>query len=387
MKLKTRIILGFTMIILMPLLLFAATLYGFSQSQAQKAQAVTESDGTVYDISITDSADSQGRVHVMAKDLFISAFVILISVALVVGLWVYRSIAVPLVKLKKATQNIKEGNLDFVLDVEGKDEFSELCQDFEEMRRRLKESTEEKSLIEKENRELISNISHDLKTPITAVKGYVEGIMDGVADTPEKMDRYVRTIYNKTNEMDHLINELTFYSKIDTNRIPYTFNKLNVEDYFEDCSEEVGLELETRGIELVYANYVEKDVMVIADGEQIRRVIHNIISNAIKYMDKPKGIIQIRIKDVGDFIQIEIEDNGKGIGPKDLPYIFDRFYRVDKARSRAQGGTGLGLSIAKEIIKQHKGFIWAKSEYGKGSTFTIVLPYDKDAMMVDEWEM
>ena len=373
MKLKTRIILGFTMIILMPLLLFAATLYGFSQSQAQKAQAVTESDGTVYDISITDSADSQGRVHVMAKDLFISAFVILISVALVVGLWVYRSIAVPLVKLKKATQNIKEGNLDFVLDVEGKDEFSELCQDFEEMRRSLKESTEEKSLIEKENRELISNISHDLKTPITAVKGYVEGIMDGVADTPEKMDRYVRTIYNKTNEMDHLINELTFYSKIDTNRIPYTFSKLNVEDYFEDCSEEVGLELETRGIELVYANYVEKDVMVIADGEQIRRVIHNIISNAIKYMDKPKGIIQIRIKDVGDFIQIEIEDNGKGIGPKDLPYIFDRFYRTDVSRNSSKGGSGIGLSIVKKILEDHGGKVWATSRLGIGTIMYFVL--------------
>ena len=373
MKLKTRIILGFTMIILMPLLLFAATLYGFSQSQAQKAQAVTESDGTVYDISITDSADSQGRVHVMAKDLFISAFVILISVALVVGLWLYRSIAVPLVKLKKATQNIKEGNLDFVLDVEGKDEFSELCQDFEEMRRRLKESTEEKSLMEKENRELISNISHDLKTPITAVKGYVEGIMDGVADTPEKMDRYVRTIYNKTNEMDHLINELTFYSKIDTNRIPYTFSKLNVEDYFADCSEEVGLELETRGIELVYANYVEKDVMVIADGEQIRRVIHNIISNAIKYMDKPKGIIQIRIKDVGDFIQIEIEDNGKGIGPKDLPYIFDRFYRTDVSRNSSKGGSGIGLSIVKKILEDHGGKVWATSRLGIGTIMYFVL--------------
>ena len=373
MKLKTRIVLGFTMIILMPLLLFAATLYGFSQSQAQKAQAVTESDGTVYDISITDSADSQGRVHVMAKDLFISAFVILISVALVVGLWVYRSIAVPLVKLKKATQNIKEGNLDFVLDVEGKDEFSELCQDFEEMRRRLKESTEEKSLIEKENRELISNISHDLKTPITAVKGYVEGIMDGVADTPEKMDRYVRTIYNKTNEMDHLINELTFYSKIDTNRIPYTFSKLNVEDYFADCSEEIGLELETRGIELVYANYVEKDVMVIADGEQIRRVIHNIISNAIKYMDKPKGIIQIRIKDVGDFIQIEIEDNGKGIGPKDLPYIFDRFYRTDVSRNSSKGGSGIGLSIVKKILEDHGGKVWATSRLGIGTIMYFVL--------------
>ena len=373
MKLKTRIILGFTMIILMPLLLFAATLYGFSQSQSQKAQIQTESDGTVYDISITDSADSQGRVHVMAKDLFISAFVILISVALVVGLWVYRSIAVPLVKLKKATQNIKEGNLDFVLDVEGKDEFSELCQDFEEMRRRLKESTEEKNLMEKENRELISNISHDLKTPITAVKGYVEGIMDGVADTPEKMDRYVRTIYNKTNEMDHLINELTFYSKIDTNRIPYTFNKLNVEDYFADCAEEVGLELETRGIELVYANYVEKDVMVIADGEQIRRVIHNIISNAIKYMDKPKGIIQIRIKDVGDFIQIEIEDNGKGIGPKDLPYIFDRFYRTDVSRNSSKGGSGIGLSIVKKILEDHGGKVWATSRLGIGTIMYFVL--------------
>ena len=371
MKLKTRIILGFTMIILMPLLLFAATLYGFSQSQ--KTQVQTESDGTVYDISIIDSVDSQGRVHVMAKDLFISAFIILISVALVVGLWVYRSIAVPLVKLKKATQNIKEGNLDFVLDVEGNDEFSELCQDFEEMRRRLKESTEEKNLIEKENKELISNISHDLKTPITAVKGYIEGIMDGVADTPEKMDRYVRTIYNKTNEMDHLINELTFYSKIDTNRIPYTFSKLNVEDYFADCAEEVGLELETQGIELVYANYVEKDVMVIADGEQIRRVIHNIISNAIKYMDKPKGIIQIRIKDVGDFIQIEIEDNGKGIGPKDLPYIFDRFYRTDVSRNSSKGGSGIGLSIVKKILEDHGGKVWATSRLGIGTIMYFVL--------------
>lgn len=373
MNLKTRIILGFTMIILLPLLLFAATLYGFSQSQVQKTRILTEGEEMVYDITLTNTEDSQGRVRVMAKDLFISAFVILISVALVVGLWVYRSIAVPLVKLKKATQNIKEGNLDFVLDVDGEDEFSELCQDFEEMRRRLKESTEEKNLIEKENRELISNISHDLKTPITAVKGYVEGIMDGVADTPEKMDRYVRTIYNKTNEMDHLINELTFYSKIDTNRIPYTFSKLNVEDYFADCAEEIGLELETKGIELVYADYVEKDVMVIADGEQIRRVIHNIISNAIKYMEKPKGIIQIRIKDVGDFIQIEIEDNGKGIGPKDLPYIFDRFYRTDVSRNSSKGGSGIGLSIVKKILEDHGGKVWATSRLGIGTIMYFVL--------------
>ena len=373
MKLKTRIILGFTMIILMPLLLFAATLYGFSQSQAQKAQAVTESDGTVYDISITDSADSQGRVHVMAKDLFISAFVILISVALVVGLWVYRSIAVPLVKLKKATQNIKEGNLDFVLDVEGKDEFSELCQDFEEMRRRLKESTEEKSLMEKENRELISNISHDLKTPITAVKGYSEGILDGVADTPEKQERYIRTIYNKANEMDRLLNELTLYSKIDTNRIPYNFKKINVADYFNDCIEEIGLDLETRGIGLTYFNYADENIVIIADPEQLMRVINNIVTNAIKYMDKQKGQINVRIKDVGDFIQVEIEDNGKGISARDLPYIFDRFYRTDSSRNSSTGGSGIGLSIVKKIIEDHGGKIWATSKEKTGTTMYFVI--------------
>ena len=375
MKLKTRIIMGFIAVILLPLLLFSASLYGFSRTQVKHVQEsssqAADSNEMVYDISLAQSSSSQ--VKLMAKDMILTATIILVFTALSVGLWIYRSIAVPLVKLRKATQNIKEGNLDFVLEVEGKDEFSQLCQDFEEMRKRLKESTEEKILMDKENKELISNISHDLKTPITAVKGYVEGIMDGVADTPEKMNRYVRTIYNKTNEMDHLINELTFYSKIDTNRIPYTFSKLNVEDYFSDCAEELGLEMETKGIELVYANYVEKDVQVIADGEQIRRVIHNIVSNAIKYMEKPKGIIQLRVKDVGDFIQVEIEDNGKGIAAKDLPYIFDRFYRTDVSRNSSKGGSGIGLSIVKKIMEDHGGKVWATSRLGIGTIMYFVL--------------
>ena len=375
MKLKTRIIEGFIAVILLPLLLFSASLYGFSRTQVKHVQEsssqAADSNEMVYDISLAQSSSSQ--VKLMAKDMILTATIILVFTALSVGLWIYRSIAVPLVKLRKATQNIKEGNLDFVLEVEGKDEFSQLCQDFEEMRKRLKESTEEKILMDKENKELISNISHDLKTPITAVKGYVEGIMDGVADTPEKMNRYVRTIYNKTNEMDHLINELTFYSKIDTNRIPYTFSKLNVEDYFSDCAEELGLEMETKGIELVYANYVEKDVQVIADGEQIRRVIHNIVSNAIKYMEKPKGIIQLRVKDVGDFIQVEIEDNGKGIAAKDLPYIFDRFYRTDVSRNSSKGGSGIGLSIVKKIMEDHGGKVWATSRLGIGTIMYFVL--------------
>ena len=373
MKLRTRIIVGFLLIILVPLLLFAATLYGLGEYQAQQNVVENQAGDDAYDINIWDGSSKTARVQLMTKDLFFSAFMILVITGLSVGSWIYRSVAGPLVKLKKATHNIKEGNLDFVLDVDGTDEFSELCQDFEDMRKRLKESAEERIALDKENKELISNISHDLKTPMTAIKGYVEGIMDGIADTPEKVERYIRTIYNKTNEMDHLINELTFYSKIDTNRIPYTFSKLNVEDYFNDCAEELTVEMETRNIELVYANYAEKNIQIIADGEQIRRVIHNIISNSIKYMDKKKGIIQIRVKDVGDFIQVEIEDNGKGIAAKDLTNIFDRFYRTDVSRNSSKGGSGIGLSIVKKIMEDHGGKVWATSREGIGTIMYFVL--------------
>ena len=372
MKLKTRITVGFMLVIVVPVILFSATIYGVTHmksEQIQKAQASEQN----YDIAIVDSADQTAGATLMTKDIIFVVVTVLVFTSLLVGTWIYRSIASPLVKLKNATKNIKEGNLDFELEVEGDDEFAELCQDFEEMRKRLKANAEEKIILDKENKELISNISHDLKTPITAVKGYVEGIMDGVADTPEKMDRYIRTIYNKTNEMDHLINELTFYSKIDTNRIPYTFSKIRVTDYFNDCAEELQLELEVKGVDLVYANYVDDSVLVIADGEQIRRVIHNIVTNSTKYMNKEHGIIQLRVKDVGDFIQVEIEDNGKGIAAKDLPNIFDRFYRTDFSRNSSKGGSGIGLSIVKKIMEDHGGKVWATSKEGLGTIMYFVL--------------
>ena len=372
MKLQTRIIIGFLMVILVPLLLFMATLIGFGYFQANQGNGVQTAD-TAYDLSIAESNDSTARVQLMTKDVLFMILVILVFTSVTVGSWLYRSVAVPLVKLKNATNNIKEGNLEFTMDVEGNDEFAELCRDFEEMRIRLKESTEEKIVLDKDHKELISNISHDLKTPITAVKGYVEGIMDGVADTPEKMERYIRTIYNKTTEMDHLINELTFYSKIDTNRIPYTFSKICVNEYFNDCAEELELELEVKGIELVYANHVGGDVMIIAVGEQLMRVVNNIVSNAVKYMNKEHGIIQIRIKDVGDFIQVEIEDNGKGIAAKDLANIFDRFYRTDVSRNSSKGGSGIGLSIVKKIMEDHGGKVWASSKEGIGTIMYFVL--------------
>lgn len=328
-------------------------------------------DGSVF--IVTSMKRILPEIKGVLLDLMISVLLILIFTAGMLTVWIYKGIINPIRKLEVAAQNIKAGNLDFTIDIDGKDEIGELCRNFEEMRFRLKESEEEKIAGEKENKVLISNISHDLKTPITAIKGYVEGIMDGVADTPEKQDKYIRTIYNKANEMDMLINELTLYSRIDTNRIPYNFNRINVADYFDDCVEEVGLDLEAKNIKLTYIDYADKDVLIIADPEQLRRVINNIIGNSVKYLDKEQGFINIRIRDVGDFIQVEIEDNGRGIAAKDLPFIFDRFYRTDSSRNSATGGSGIGLSIVKKIIEDHGGKIWANSKEETGTIMYFVI--------------
>ncbi len=309
----------------------------------------------------------------LLANMVIVVVLILILTSLALCAWTYGGIMAPLNQLKEATKKIKEGNLDFTVEKSGIVEIGELCEDFEEMRKRLKQTNEEKLAFDKENRELISNISHDLKTPITAVKGYVEGIIDGVADTPEKMDRYIRTIYSKANEMDRLINELTFYSKIDTNRIPYTFNKINIRDYFEDCVDDLTVELESENVTLNYFNYLEEDIIVIADAEQLKRVINNIISNSLKYMNKEKGVINIRLRDVGDFVQMEIEDNGKGISQKDLANIFVRFYRTDASRNSSKGGSGIGLSIVKKIMEDHGGQVWATSKENTGTTMYLAL--------------
>lgn len=306
-------------------------------------------------------------------EILIGIVVILILTSAVLIIWIYRAVMGPIGKMQTAAQNIKDGNLDFELKPEADDELGKLCQSLEEMRGRLKDSAEEKLKYDKESKELISNISHDLKTPVTTIKGYAEGIIDGVADTPEKIDRYVRTIYNKATEMNTLINELTLYSKIDTNKIPYNFNIVSANEYFNDCADDLSVELAAQNVGFGYFNYVEKNVRIIADPEQVKRVIHNIVNNSLKYMDKPKGMINLRVKDVGDFVQIELEDNGKGIAAKDLPNIFDRFYRTDASRNSSTGGSGIGLSVVKKIVEEHGGKIWATSREETGTTMYFVL--------------
>ena len=331
------------------------------------------SRGSLYFISSIRTALTTSILIYMA----VAVIFILAITSVLLTMWIGRSFFRPIDELNVAMQHIKDGNFDYILptDVKEKGEIGAMYRNYEDMRLRLKESAEEKIEREKQNKELISNISHDLKTPITAIKGYSQGLIEGVADSPEKQMKYIKIINSKANDMNNLINELTLYSSIDNNRIPYNFVKLNVADYFGDCIEEIGADLDSRGIKLNYSNLTSPDTRIVADPEQIKRVVNNVVSNSVKYLgrDDGTGEIDIRILDEIDSVRVELEDNGRGIAQKDIPNIFDRFYRTDSSRNSKQGGSGIGLSIVKKIIEDHGGYIWATSHEGEGTCMHFVL--------------
>ena len=304
----------------------------------------------------------------------------LFATLFIVYFYKYRKLSGQLAELNnQLDESLKKGGEDSVLVYSDEPAVRQLAARVNRLLELQGSLTARARLQEERERRMLVNISHDLKTPITAIKGYVEGIMDGVADTPEKMERYIKTIYNKANDMNRLINELTYYSGIDSNRIPYNFHRINVAEFFQDCVEDVGLDLESKDIELNYSNLVDPDTRIIADPEQLKKVINNIIGNSIKYIDKPKGIINIRILDEVDSIRVEIDDNGKGIAAKDLGSIFERFYRTDASRNSAMGGSGIGLSIVKKIIEDHGGYIWATSKEGEGTCLHFVIRKYREA--------
>ncbi|MBR4816335.1 MAG: HAMP domain-containing histidine kinase [Lachnospiraceae bacterium] len=359
MSLKKRLIVTFLLLLILPFVMFAALTF-----------ITTQAFGDTY---FGHMPEGMVQVSIMQA---VTTLVLIITVTdFILIIWLYRSIIRPLNLLTVATNKIKDGNLDFTLPTEGDstDELEQLCEDFEEMRIQLKKQIDTRLQYEKDTIELISNISHDLKTPLTAIKGYTEGILDGVADTPEKQKKYLRTIYTKAADMAVLVDELSFFSKIDTNIVPYNFQIINADDFFNDCVEEMSLDTEVKNVTLDYISKLQPGQRIIADLEQLRRVMNNLIGNSVKYMDKENGSIVILAEDNGDSVKISVQDNGSGIDEKDIPFIFDRFYRADSSRNSKKGGTGLGLAITKKIIEDHNGTISAKSFPGKGTSISFTL--------------
>ena len=246
--------------------------------------------------------------------------------------------------------------------------------------------TTEQEKEERERRLFVSNVSHELRTPLTSVKSYLEALDEGALSEPVAPD-FIKVSLDETNRMMRMVTDLLHLSRIDNDTSNLDVELINFTAFITfilNRFDKIKSQDENLKYELI-RDYPITSVWIEIDTDKMTQVIDNILNNAIKY-SPDGGKITVSMKTTDDQMILSISDQGLGIPKQDLPKIFDRFYRVDRARSRAQGGTGLGLAIAKEIIKQHNGFIWAKSEYGKGSTFTIVLPYDKDAVKDEIWE-
>jgi histidine kinase len=317
-------------------------------------------------------------------------FPILIGLCLVIlvltnGLLTYfmsKSIIKPINRLQEAAQSIKNGNLDHSITPIRNDEMGHLTEDFEEMRLRLKDSFETQRQYEVNRKELLAHISHDLKTPITSIKGYIEGIRDGVADTPEKKERYLQTVYSKAIDMDHLINDLFLFSKLDLGKVPFQFEKVNIKDYLEDYLEELQFDVSEMNVGIAFQAMPQGNYLIKMDREKFKRVLGNIVENSVKYMDKQTKQLTFALSTEEGMVNLSITDNGPGIQEEALPHIFQQFYRAEQSRNKATGGSGLGLSIAKMIVEEHKGSIEVESRKNNGTSITIKLPQEIEEKVV-----
>ncbi len=372
MGFRKRLVAAFMIVVAVPIVLLVAL--GIAMFESRNIPLNETLDAPSF---VTDGAGGPSiMIPLFTGIIYVS--VALLLTAAVMLFWIYSSFIKPLNLLTLATRKMQEGNLDFSISGDPDDELGNLCEDFEDLRLHLKEQTEARLKYESDVIELISNISHDLKTPLTAIKGYAEGVLDGVADTPEKREKYLRTIYTKASDMQVLVDELAFYSKIDSNIVPYNFENLDINGYFMDCVEDYSIDMEIKGIELDYVPAPD-GVFVVADAEQLRRVVNNVIGNCVKYMDRTEGgRITIMARKLDNLAEISIRDNGPGISPEDLTRVFERFYRADQSRNSRKGGTGLGLAISKKIIEDHGGTIRAESEPGVHTTIIFTLPLYKE---------
>ena len=294
--------------------------------------------------------------------LFISLFSRIIS----------RSVLVPLDELNRATESIAKGDLDFVIKYKRNNELGRLCQAFETMRDKLKASIEERLASERQRKEMIGVISHDLRTPISSIKGYVEALQDGMARDEEQFQRYLKVIHDKTNRLDALIDDLFLYSQMELGNLKMNLELADSRVMLEDIMNSVSMDLENETMEMVVKRPFPS-VWVRADIKRINQVVDNILQNAVKYAENC-GVIEVMATVDDGYLEISISDNGIGIAREDLSHIFELFYRGEKSRSRHYGGTGLGLAICKNIVEQHGGKIWAESHIGEGTTISFTLP-------------
>lgn len=287
--------------------------------------------------------------------------------------FVFKRIIMPLETLVYGVHQIRDGNLDYHIEYNEKDEFQEICSDFNEMAHRLLDSVKTRQKDEANRKELIAGISHDLRTPLTSIKAYVEGLETGVASTPETQKRYLDTIKNKTSDLEHIVSQLFLFSKLDIGEFPLYLEKVDIGKELSNIVVNLSEEYKEKGLIIKMTQNV-KDICIQADIVQLRNAVINVLENSVKYKNKEQGQMKISCEDKDSYVAIILEDNGPGVNDEALEKLFDVFYRTDPSRSNPSKGSGLGLSITAKILEQLDGTIKAENVKEGGLAIIMILP-------------
>jgi len=303
---------------------------------------------------------------------------VFILAIIIISLITSKTIVDPIQKIARGANELANGNFDYEIDYKSTNELGLLADSFNDMRLRVRDSIDRQNKADQKQKEMIAGIAHDLRTPLTSVKGYVEGLRDGIADTPEKRKRYLDIIYSSTCDTEKMLNDLLTISKLELGNITLNLEKVSISD-FTGFAAEIGSELKKEDFDFEIIDNSKTEPVFNIDTDRFARVIDNIISNSLKYR-RPgvRGKITLTINEYEHSVIFEIKDNGMGVDKKSLPRIFDTLYRADKARSNVSEGSGLGLSVCKQIVELHGGMIWAQSDMGKGLSIFISLPLEKE---------
>lgn len=343
------------------------------QFDAVRIYATQENPGG----SAVDSSEVSRYVEIYTLLILVCAVIAIFISSVFISTKTSHSITKPLDLLRKGSQEIKNGNLDYKIYYRGKgDEFENVCSDFDDMRLRLKRSVQMQMDAERQRKQLYAGISHDLRTPLTAIKGYVEGLRDGVASTPEMREKYLRTIYQKACDMDNLVDRLLLFTRLDSGKFPFKFEDVCFQKYLNGFLAQRREDYRALGLELEFEDHLSGDEIVRMDIQEFNRVLSNILDNSVKYKSDASGVSRVAARTDGERLLLSLHDNGRGVDQADLDDIFTDFFRTDRARKNTGSGSGLGLAICRHIITAHGGRIHAESE--NGLKIIIELPFKRE---------
>lgn len=315
--------------------------------------------------------------RIVKNVIIVSASLIVISIILSIIFtnrfltkFVFRKIEEPLSMLSEGVSEISNGNLDYRLSYTQNDEFLPVCTAFNEMAERLKKSVELTQKNEENRKELLLDISHDLRSPLTSIQAYVEGLLDGIANTPEMQQKYLQTIKRKTTDIEKMVASLFAYSKLDMEELDLNIQKINTGTFFSDVVKSLHEEYIAKGLDISFSG---SQFAVFADEEMLLRITSNLLENSLKYKGKPEGKSVISVSDKGNFTYIEFADDGTGVNPDNLDRLFEVFYRTDKARSNTENGSGIGLAFVKKAVEAMGGDVRAENNTMGGLSIIISL--------------